>query len=164
MNFSQRRSLLVKGNPAKQAVAFRIKPEAQRPVFPQKLDLIPAWIRLHYSKRSTLQHEEDFWAFEMMSFLVWEQPELAWGIILDILAADSSPRILGNLAAGPFEDLLTKYGERFIDKVEEEAQRNPMFRELLNVVWKNGMSDDVWIRVQTARDQRNSDGISHAPN
>src|SRR5258707_15841630 len=103
MNFSHRSSLLMKGKPATQAVTFRINPEARRPVFPQKYDLIPAWIRLHYSKHGTLKHKGDFWASEMMYLLVWEQPELAWSIILDILAADSSPRILGNLAAGPLE-------------------------------------------------------------
>jgi hypothetical protein len=146
---------------------FLINPKPNKmiaPLFPQRHDLVPAWIRLHYSKRGTLQHEEDFWALEMIGCLVWEQPELAWSIILDILAADSSPRILGYLAAGPLEDLLTKHGERFVDKVEKEARRNPMFRELLVEVGKNGMPKNIWHRIQSVLDRRRLNGALNAPN
>ena len=54
---------------------------------------------------------------------------------------------------------MAKNGERFINRVEAEARKNPMFAKLLGGVWKNRMTDDIWLRVQAVWDRRGWDGI-----
>ena len=61
---------------------------------------------------------------------------------------DSSEKILANIAAGPLEDLLVYHGEKFIDRVEEAAQSDPVFKKMLGAVWQNAIPDDVWNRVK----------------
>jgi hypothetical protein len=61
---------------------------------------------------------------------------------------DGSDSILGNLAAGPLEDLLVDHGPEFIDRVEILARQDRQFRRLLGAVWQNAMSDDLWNRVK----------------
>jgi len=63
-----------------------------------------------------------------------------------------------NLSAGPLEDLLAMHGPAIIDRVEAEAARDPTFAKLLGGVWQNRMTDEVWARVQAARDRRGWDG------
>jgi hypothetical protein len=88
------------------------------------------------------------------SILDWdlprEQPELTWHTILEILSeigANTNDRLLGVLAAGPLEDLLSEHGETFIDRVELEARRNPEFALLLGGVWRNDIDAKVWERM-----------------
>jgi len=57
------------------------------------------------------------------------------------------------VAAGPLEVLLSEHGPDFIDRVETEAAHNNRFREALTLVWRLEMTDDVWTRVQKAREQ-----------
>jgi len=67
---------------------------------------------------------------------------------------DEPNNLLGNLAAGPLEDLLAYHGSEMIDELELLARRNPDFSYLLGGVWQNLMSDDVWKRVQAAASRR----------
>lgn len=94
--------------------------------------------------------DELYWASEEMIDLVSKNPYVAWDVILTILKIDESIIIMANLSAGPLEDLLAYHGEDFIVLVETEARKNPMFAILLGGVWKNGMKEDVWNRVQAA--------------
>ena len=82
---------------------------------------------------------------------VLDTPEIAWEAILKILKGGLTPEQLANLAAGPLESLLGYHGTQFIDRVENEARRNPSFNYLLGGVWKGGMSKDIWERVKKAR-------------
>lgn len=88
-------------------------------------------------------------------------PSFAWEAIKEIvgrysenaLFIDSSTEakeILGNLGAGPLEDLLAKHGEALIDEVEAEANRDRRFFWTLACVWQNSMSNELWARVQGA--------------
>jgi hypothetical protein len=58
---------------------------------------------------------------------------------------------MGNLAAGPLEDLLSRHGAAIIDTVELEARQRKKFRELLSGVWRNVIADEVWDRVLRLR-------------
>jgi hypothetical protein len=78
-------------------------------------------------------------------------PEVAWATIVKIVAHTLTGEQLAFLAAGPLEVLLSQHGPAFIDRVEHEAAKNRRFDNLLGGVWKLGMSDDVWQRVQKAR-------------
>jgi len=55
------------------------------------------------------------------------------------------------LAAGPLEDLLSSFGPDYIDRVETLARDDGRFKLLLGGVWRLGMTDDVWGRMQAAR-------------
>jgi hypothetical protein len=68
--------------------------------------------------------------------------------ILEVLGRQPLPRVLGNLAAGPLEDLLVYQGPLIIDKVEALAAADPAFRRLLSGVWRNQIREDVWERIQ----------------
>ena len=80
-------------------------------------------------------------------------PELAWSAIVCAVGHDLTREQQSILAAGPLEVLLSEHGPDFIDRVETEAAHNNRFREALTLVWRLEMTDDVWTRVQKAREQ-----------
>ena len=83
--------------------------------------------------------------------VVYDEPEIAWPAILQILERELREEQIAVLAAGPLEDLLALHGPEFIDRVECEAARNPRFNRLLGGVWQNRMLQEIWERVQKAR-------------
>ena len=66
------------------------------------------------------------------------------------MAEDSSQFILSNLAAGPLEDLLVRHGAAFIERAEHCSVEDPKFRAMLGMVWRNEISEAVWLRIQKA--------------
>lgn len=101
----------------------------------------------------------DLIGFDEFDWVVRERPEQAWQAIV---TASLDPRVephFGVLAAGPLEDLLSQHGPNFIDRVEAEARSNPKFAFLLGGVWRLGMTDDVWARVQQAWIRKGWDGL-----
>jgi hypothetical protein len=82
---------------------------------------------------------------------VTEEPEVAWKAILEVLQQDLTEDARALLAAGPMEDLLCYHGAAFIDRVEEEARRNPRFNHLLGGVWRQEMPEEIWSRIEKAR-------------
>lgn len=111
------------------------------------------------STRGTQAYDDAFWAFQHMYDLIHEQPQVAFVLIVEILVRDQSREVIQLLSAGPLEDLLAAHGSEFISRVEEEAERNPSFRNLLGGVWKNSMPESVWTKVQEIWDRRGWDGI-----
>jgi hypothetical protein len=77
--------------------------------------------------------------------------ESFWRFILVAYPKEMSRRVFSILAAGPLEDLLADFGNEYIDRVELLARQDPKFNDLLGGVWKNAMTDDVWWRVEKAR-------------
>lgn len=82
--------------------------------------------------------------------LVRDDPERAWLAIQLIFGACRDDLERAFLAAGPLEDLLARHGPLFIDRVEQSAASGNDFRELLVGVWRNGITDPIWARVQRA--------------
>jgi hypothetical protein len=89
-------------------------------------------------------HSEFLWAVE-------EHPERAWEAILKLVEDSSAHCYLGQLAAGPIEDLLSYHGQQFIDRVETTARANPTFASTLSGVWQFTMGEDIWARVQAVK-------------
>ncbi len=124
-------------------------------------ELVEHW--LEWAKRAADQSDDpkqndDLIGFDEFDWVVREHPEHAWQCIV---AAVADPRIepyVGILAAGPMEDLLSYFGEQFIDRVELEAKQNPAFASMLGGVWRFQMSSEVWERVQAVWDRRGWDG------
>jgi hypothetical protein len=90
------------------------------------------------------------WANQEFIEKVFDEPETCWSVILAILEKSPSTHALSMLAAGPLEDLIEMHGADFIDRVEEQARRDPSFRSLLGGVLPAG-PPDVWDRVRAAR-------------
>ena len=83
-----------------------------------------------------------------------EQPDLCLDAILEILGRidTSSPNhLLGVLAAGPLEDLLTYNGDAVVAEVDLLARRDPGFRLLLNGVWDSRIKPNVLARLAKFR-------------
>jgi len=124
--------------------------------------LIAGWLAMQHASPGGREYEDAFWAHEDLDELCSTSPDDAWEVILGVLARTPSDRALGNLAAGPLEDLLARHGPSIIERVEREARRNPAFANLLGGVWQNTMADDIWARVTAVWDRRGWDGIPQA--
>lgn len=75
------------------------------------------------------------------------EPESAWQLILLTIRDVPAEKDLSILGAGPLEDLIARHGTAFIDRIEQEALRNPRFREVLSSVWKSDAEESVWQRL-----------------
>src|SRR5438552_477274 len=95
--------------------------------------LVGDWIGYHTDGLKASDPRASAWT--EMDELVREDPEAGWALILELVAAAPDDRTLANVAAGPLEDLLTRDPERFIDRVEQQARRDPKFRRCLTGVW-----------------------------
>ena len=95
-------------------------------------ELAGDWIRYHAEHRKS--SDPLFVACSELDDLIHSAPEEAWTVTLELVAAAPDDRVLANVAAGPLEDLLTK-SDRFIDRAEIQAQRDPKFRRCLTGVW-----------------------------
>ena len=124
----------------------------------EKRLLAEAWIAFSHANRDAVADDADFSAWEQMTDLCLEAPDIAWDVILLILATDQSIATMETLSAGPLEDLLGRHGLLFIDRVEAEARADPKFASLLGGVWKNAMTDAIWERVRRVWDRRGWDG------
>lgn len=124
--------------------------------------LARSWIAYWRAPEDSPERAALSWVTEREWTLVEHKPLIAWELVLQILAADSSGDIQEVLAAGPLEDLLSKHGPVLIEAVEGQAMADPEFARLLGGVWRNSMTDDVWGRVQAAWDRRGWDGSAEA--
>jgi hypothetical protein len=93
-------------------------------------------------------HAQTFWAATEVSEFSRDDPARTLDFILEVLGRQPLPRVLGNLAAGPLENLLVYHGPLIIDRVETLAAADPAFRRLLSGVWRNKIREDVWARIQ----------------
>lgn len=135
----------------------------------QLQELAKNWIAYCYSRERdkaanplgnfSAESSRLFAASEQISELTLRRPEEAWRVILAIHEQDHSLTIRTKLAAGPIEDLLSRHGERWIVRVEEEADRSAAFRSTLGGVWQNQIADPVWERVQKVWDRSGWDSL-----
>ncbi|MCA8895110.1 MAG: hypothetical protein KDA48_07605 [Amphiplicatus sp.] len=118
-----------------------------------------------YASRVPEPAAEEFLAdgFFAMLHLVEDDPSKAWKIIKFIIQhygeADyytttktEAQSVVGLLAAGPLEDLLSAHGPTFIEEVEQNASKDRRWAWALGGVWQFKMSKDIWERVQRAAD------------
>jgi len=75
-------------------------------------------------------------AWSAMADLAEEDPERAWTLLLRVIAlADPEGEALCSAGADCLENLFRSHGPSFIDRVEEEARRDPKFRRAVACVW-----------------------------
>jgi len=106
------------------------------------------WITLYYLPEDPQERQENFWAFNKLADLCYNDPESCWKVIHLIRQLDGSDIILANLAAGPLEDLLVQHGSNFIDRIEALAKHDQQFKKLLGAVWQRDIPDNIWQRVR----------------
>jgi hypothetical protein len=80
-----------------------------------------------------------------------EFPDVAWLSIVELSRRPLTDKQIAVLAAGWLEDLLSRHGAEFIDRIENEARVYRAFRHLLGGVWRSSISDPVWQRVLKIR-------------
>jgi len=115
-------------------------------------EIVSAWIASESAENGSAERESNWWAIEQVSDWSYKREgEHVWEFITATYKRDLSDKVFASLAAGPLEDLLAKQGPEFIERVEELARKDPQFRYLLGGVWRNAMTDEVWQRVQAAR-------------
>src|SRR5437764_836947 len=81
-----------------------------------------------------------------------------YGSLLEIHERDQSIVIQRILSAGAVEGIMARFGERYIDRVEEKARKDPAFAKLLGGVWRNSMSAEIWSRLEAVCDRKGWDG------
>lgn len=116
----------------------------------EKARLVAAWIEGQAAPERSELAAKNWWAIEAMFEIPFEQPELAWELILRIHAATDSEEVRTMLAAGPIEDLMEQHGAEFIERVETFARRDPLFRRLLAGVWLSESPRSEWQRFYKA--------------
>jgi hypothetical protein len=122
-------------------------------------ELVGAWIKgtlfgRDERGRATPIHDENWWALERV--LNWKhdnEPELLWRFILAVHEEDTADELAMHLSAGPVEDLMSVFGEAYIERIEDVARRDARFKRMLCGTWQDAMSDDLWARFQKARSE-----------
>ena len=89
-----------------------------------------------------------FRAYSALDRLCSVDPAKALEIIRLILALKPEERVVYNLAAGPMEDLLVRHGMEVIDRVDQIANQEEAFLEMLAGVWPERMSPEIRTRIQ----------------
>ena len=112
--------------------------------------IISDFVRRYHDDRDLSESDAEFESIMTLDRLAYEQPELAWELILEIHALDQSSKVMGMLAAGPLEDVIEYHGPNFIDRIELFARHSPQFRLLLGGVWECS-TPEIWARVEVAR-------------
>jgi hypothetical protein len=78
-------------------------------------------------------------------------PELCWELIKKIYYI-SPDELLGYLGAGPLESLLASNGNVVIERIESFLKENQRFHKVLQAVWRNASSDEIWARIRRLRE------------
>ena len=114
---------------------------------------VDAYIAAHHAQpRSREEREASALASEPGYVAIGEgHAEALWRFILKVVERRPSEWALGMLAAGLLEDLISERGQDFIERVETQARRDSVFREVLNGVWQSSTPDALWARVEGAR-------------
>jgi hypothetical protein len=91
-----------------------------KPAFPTREEFICAWIAMAKAEHGTEACEKFSWAHSMMSDFLFDRPELALGLVVEIWSRDQSRKVIQILSAGPLEDLLAIYGEEILPAIERD--------------------------------------------
>lgn len=95
--------------------------------------------------------------------LVEDEPSLAWEVMKvvvghypegDYYSVDKTEaqQVVGNMAAGPLENLIGTRASEFIEAIEREARRDRRKAWTLGGVWQSTTPDELWSRVQRVAD------------
>lgn len=90
----------------------------------------------HYLRYHEEKRPEDSWAFDRVSEIVRDEPDVALELTLLLFKkAGDDDAVLAYVAAGPLEDLLKLHGLHVIDRLEQESTTDPRLQLALSGVW-----------------------------
>ncbi|WP_020412742.1 DUF6869 domain-containing protein [Microbulbifer variabilis] len=89
----------------------------------------------------------------MCQMYVEASDNFIWSFIHRALVIAHKDSDLEQLAAGPMEHFLAKYGDEWIDEIEMVASKHYRFARLLTGSWKTSTSDHVWRRVEAIQEK-----------
>jgi hypothetical protein len=102
------------------------------------------------------QDREYFWGWDAVNDFVHTAPaEKAWDLVVELLRR-APDEVLGDVAAGPLEDVVRLHGSALIAWIEGEARRDERFRWALGCVWlsRGALPREVEDRIVRASDGR----------
>lgn len=97
--------------------------------------------------RNWRDNSEDSWAFTEVYGLIGSDPEYCWKVFLEMVDLTKSKAALCYIAAGPLEDLLSKYGMKFVERAKLQAEKDPKFLYALANVWLEE-DDEAYPHIQ----------------
>jgi hypothetical protein len=106
-----------------------------------------------------LGSEEQQLAFDDAAHLLSHAPEDCWRLIQLAAKMDLTTEQIAYFAAGPVEDILGRYGNDFVDRLEVAALGQPIMRRFVAGVWRGRMSDAIWARILDLRDKLEIDPL-----
>ena len=121
-------------------------------------EVAKAWVKMWSYDLESSDREKYEWVEDFEYEATYENPDIGFQLVLEILKLDPDVETIEVLAAGPLENLLSQHGESMISKVEFEARNNDKFAYLLGGVWQQSMSDELWNRVQKVWNRSGWDG------
>ena len=94
-------------------------------------EIVATWLRYQESRSRA-----DFWAVDQIMAATGPggDPEIGWPLV-EALYRAAPDELLGAIAAGPLEDLVTFHTTAVIDRVEQLARREPRFRSTVSRIW-----------------------------
>jgi hypothetical protein len=111
--------------------------------------IVEAWIVAQDTKTDAPDHNPNNWAIQLsVRWHLSNKPEKLWRLICAVLERDVSDEVLMMVACGPLEDLLSSWGQDYIERVEELAASDARFRRILRAVYRRSMALDVWSKLQ----------------
>lgn len=111
-------------------------------------DLVESYIKVQEFPHANINHDS-WWAIDYFFDISEFDPDFAWAAILEIINRNPSKRVISMLAAGPLEDLIDKNGDKVIDRIEKEAKKNEILRNMLKIIYESG-EKEIWNRIQAA--------------
>jgi hypothetical protein len=92
--------------------------------------LITAYLR-HTGQKTV----DDEWAWNAVEHIVrGHSAEAAWDLVVGLVRRAPDAQ-LGQVAAGPLEDMINVHGPGLVEWIEGESRRDPRFKEALGRVW-----------------------------
>ena len=85
---------------------------------------------------------------EAFADILHRQPDRAMAVIFAVMQLTEDKRVLGGLAAGPFEDFLGVHGEAYLPVIHALALQHQRLREVLDGVWQGSMPKRVWHQIE----------------
>ena len=109
-------------------------------------DFVVETLIRHYSHPTGF----DFWAWEVARTLIYDDPEEAWRVILELVDKAPDEEVLGSVAAGELEEFILAHAAQFIGRIEEEGRTSVRFREALRFVYVRQLPTQLFARIEAA--------------
>lgn len=104
-----------------------------------------------------MKNDYNSWVDEMLNSVVVCDPQRALRLIDAIAQTTEDEFVIGNLAAGPLENLLKYHGAEVIDDIERMAKsESARILDLLSQIYDT-TSDEVWNRINVLLSSNNMD-------